>query len=152
MAAVAVPVYASPMTVIVQVAAMFQHGNSVGAAFTLLVLGAGVNLGLLAWMSRNYGLGRTAGLLAVLVVTVLALAYAVDKPLFPEGVDAAGHTHAFDVYCQPFHGGEPNVGKMVVGRIRRDESIGNGLNLWIVADNLRKGAATNAIQIRRSAD
>lgn len=34
-----------------------------------------------------------------------------------------------------------------VGRIRRDESIENGLNLWIVADNLRKGAATNAIQI-----
>jgi len=34
-----------------------------------------------------------------------------------------------------------------VGRIRRDESIDNGLNLWIVADNLRKGAATNAVQI-----
>lgn len=34
-----------------------------------------------------------------------------------------------------------------VGRIRRDESIENGLNLWIVADNLRKGAATNTIQI-----
>lgn len=34
-----------------------------------------------------------------------------------------------------------------VGRIRRDESQSNTLNLWIVADNLRKGAATNAIQI-----
>ncbi|RRO24396.1 aspartate-semialdehyde dehydrogenase [Flavobacteriaceae bacterium 14752] len=34
-----------------------------------------------------------------------------------------------------------------VGRIRRDFSIENGLNLWIVADNLRKGAATNAVQI-----
>ncbi|MEM9918504.1 MAG: aspartate-semialdehyde dehydrogenase [Bacteroidota bacterium] len=34
-----------------------------------------------------------------------------------------------------------------VGRIRRDESIENGLNLWVVSDNLRKGAATNAIQI-----
>jgi len=34
-----------------------------------------------------------------------------------------------------------------VGRLRRDESIENGLNMWIVADNLRKGAATNAIQI-----
>ena len=34
-----------------------------------------------------------------------------------------------------------------VGRIRRDESIKNGLNLWIVSDNLRKGAATNAVQI-----
>ncbi len=34
-----------------------------------------------------------------------------------------------------------------VGRIRRDFSIENGLNLWVVADNIRKGAATNAIQI-----
>jgi aspartate-semialdehyde dehydrogenase len=35
----------------------------------------------------------------------------------------------------------------LVGRIREDESIANGLNLWVVADNLRKGAATNAVQI-----
>ena len=34
-----------------------------------------------------------------------------------------------------------------VGRIRRDDTIENGLNMWIVSDNLRKGAATNAIQI-----
>ena len=34
-----------------------------------------------------------------------------------------------------------------VGRIREDESIANGLNLWIVADNVRKGAALNAVQI-----
>ncbi len=37
--------------------------------------------------------------------------------------------------------------EVFVGRIRRDESIDNGLNMWIVADNLRKGAATNAVQI-----
>jgi len=37
--------------------------------------------------------------------------------------------------------------EVFVGRIRRDETIKNGLNLWIVADNLRKGAATNAVQI-----
>lgn len=37
--------------------------------------------------------------------------------------------------------------EVFVGRIRRDESCANALNLWIVADNLRKGAATNAIQI-----
>lgn len=37
--------------------------------------------------------------------------------------------------------------EVFVGRIRRDESAPNSLNLWIVSDNLRKGAATNAIQI-----
>ena len=37
--------------------------------------------------------------------------------------------------------------EVFVGRIRRDESQENSLNLWIVSDNLRKGAATNAVQI-----
>jgi len=36
---------------------------------------------------------------------------------------------------------------ILVGRIREDDSIANGLNLWVVADNLRKGAALNAVQI-----
>ena len=40
-----------------------------------------------------------------------------------------------------------NKDEVFVGRIRRDFSIKSGLNLWIVADNLRKGAATNTIQI-----
>ncbi len=40
-----------------------------------------------------------------------------------------------------------NKDEVFVGRLRRDETVPNGLNLWIVADNLRKGAATNAVQI-----
>jgi aspartate-semialdehyde dehydrogenase len=34
-----------------------------------------------------------------------------------------------------------------VSRIREDDSVDNGLNIWVVADNLRKGAALNAVQI-----
>ena len=37
--------------------------------------------------------------------------------------------------------------EVFVGRLRRDFSVKYGLNLWVVADNLRKGAATNAVQI-----
>lgn len=40
-----------------------------------------------------------------------------------------------------------NKDEVFVGRIRRDFSIKNGINLWVVADNIRKGAATNAVQI-----
>ena len=40
-----------------------------------------------------------------------------------------------------------NQDEVYVGRIRRDNSVENGVNLWVVADNLRKGAATNTIQI-----
>jgi aspartate-semialdehyde dehydrogenase len=56
----------------------------------------------------------------------------VDDPSqnrYPLAIDAAGQDLTF------------------VGRIRKDESVPNGLNLWIVADNIRKGAATNAVQI-----
>jgi aspartate-semialdehyde dehydrogenase len=37
--------------------------------------------------------------------------------------------------------------EVFVGRIRQDATVPHGLNLWVVADNLRKGAATNAVQI-----
>lgn len=37
--------------------------------------------------------------------------------------------------------------EVFVGRIRRDYSVKNGINMWVVADNIRKGAATNAVQI-----
>lgn len=50
-----------------------------------------------------------------------------------------------NTYPMPLHAKGKN--DVFVGRIRRDESQPNSLNLWIVADNLRKGAATNAVQI-----
>jgi aspartate-semialdehyde dehydrogenase len=52
---------------------------------------------------------------------------------------------ARDIYPTPaiVDGTDP----VYVGRIRRDDSVENGLYLWVVADNVRKGAATNAVQI-----
>lgn len=49
--------------------------------------------------------------------------------LYPMPITAEGHDEVF------------------VGRIRRDDSVENGVNLWVVADNVRKGAAVNAVQI-----
>lgn len=54
---------------------------------------------------------------------------APDKNIYPVPIDAAGKDETY------------------VGRIREDYTIDNGINLWIVADNLRKGAALNAVQI-----
>tara|TARA_B110000503_G_scaffold139069_1_gene226593 strand:+ start:68 stop:1057 length:990 start_codon:yes stop_codon:yes gene_type:complete len=52
---------------------------------------------------------------------------------------------ANNIYPMPINA--HNKDEVFVGRIRRDESQENTLNLWIVADNLRKGAATNTVQI-----
>lgn len=49
--------------------------------------------------------------------------------LYPMAINANGHDEVF------------------VGRVRRDESVDFGINMWVVADNIRKGAASNAIQI-----
>lgn len=49
--------------------------------------------------------------------------------IYPLAINATGHDEVF------------------VGRIRRDESVKSGVNLWVVADNIRKGAASNAVQI-----
>jgi len=51
------------------------------------------------------------------------------KNIYPLATNAAGKDEVF------------------VGRIRRDYSVEYGINLWVVADNVRKGAATNAVQI-----
>ena len=51
----------------------------------------------------------------------------------------------YNKYPMPIN--SANKDEVFVGRIRRDFSIKSGINLWIVADNLRKGAATNTIQI-----
>jgi len=63
--------------------------------------------------------------------------------------DADGVTVLDDIdnfkYPMPLYA--KNKNDVFVGRIRRDDSVDNGLNMWIVADNLRKGAATNAVQI-----
>lgn len=67
---------------------------------------------------------------AILSVAPGVMVY--DDPghaIYPMPLDAAGKDEVY------------------VGRIREDESITNGLNLWVVADNLRKGAALNAVQI-----
>ena len=54
---------------------------------------------------------------------------------------------ANNIYPMPLYA--EGKDEVFVGRIRRDFSVENGLNFWCVADNLRKGAATNAVQIAK---
>ncbi len=50
-----------------------------------------------------------------------------------------------NLYPMPLYA--ENKDEVFVGRIRRDDSVESGINMWVVADNIRKGAATNAVQI-----
>lgn len=62
------------------------------------------------------------------------------------GVTVLDNTTTFS-YPMPLYSKDKN--EVFVGRIRRDDTVENGLNIWVVADNLRKGAATNAVQIAK---
>ncbi len=140
MSMISIPIYATPMTAMVQLASMFQHGNSVGAAFALLALGAGANLGLVAWMVVNYGAFRSSAWFAFLVAVVIGLAYGVDKPLYPHGVDPAGHTHAFDIYCAPFPPSTANPLEKALHKLRDDLAPHESISLLILAGFLVAGA------------
>lgn len=50
-----------------------------------------------------------------------------------------------NIYPMPIYAKDRD--EVFVGRIRSDDTVKSGINLWVVADNVRKGAATNAVQI-----
>ncbi|HVX15616.1 MAG TPA: permease [Pirellulales bacterium] len=133
MLGVGLPAYAPPMTAMMQIGSMFHHGNSIGAAFVLLTIGAGTNLGLLTWVIANYGWKRALAWLALVVAIVLGLAYAIELPLRDvssinlKHVKDNPHTHAFDIYCQPFPPASPvdatQVAKMLRDKMPRHEVV-----------------------------
>jgi len=118
-AALGTAVYSTPLLSMSQIGTMFQHGNSIGAAFSLLIFGAGINFGLIACFWRFYGLKKVATFFALLLVVSLSLAYLISEPLFPKGVEVAGHTHAFDVYTNPYHHSSQNLPAMTLNRVQK---------------------------------
>jgi aspartate-semialdehyde dehydrogenase len=84
----------------------------------------------------------------VLVGHAQAVWIETERPLSAaearEALAASKHVELADL---PMPGEAAGMDTVLVGRIRRDPTVGNGLALWIVNDNLRKGAALNAVQI-----
>jgi uncharacterized membrane protein YraQ (UPF0718 family) len=108
MAAVGTPAFLTPTDAMMQIGSMFDHGNSVGAAYVLLSVGAGLNLGLIAWAWRSWGGRRTAWWLGLFFGTVLLIAAAIERPLSFRDSPPEDHTHAFDVFCMPFPAETPD--------------------------------------------
>jgi uncharacterized membrane protein YraQ (UPF0718 family) len=104
MTALAVPLYCGPLQGMMRLGLMFEHGNSVGAAFALFELGIGINLGLIAWLMTLFGPKRIGIWLGFLALATLAVGYGVEQPLYFAQEDAS-HTHAFDDWSSPFSAG-----------------------------------------------
>ena len=148
MACYVTPVYSTPLLAMSQIGSMFQHGNSVGAAFSLLILGAGVNVGLLCWFGSAFGFRRVLIFLGLLLSMTLALAYAMDKPLYPKGVSPEGHTHAFDIYTHPFHFGETGLWDSVQTRIAEYQEKSGGYGVKFLGILALIGVFFRLIELR----
>jgi aspartate-semialdehyde dehydrogenase len=100
------------------------------------------------------GVSATAVRVPVFIAHSESINIETDDPITPDEVRAIlKEAPGVSVIDDPAKGEYPmaldaaTIDDVLVGRIRVDESIENGINLWVVADNLRKGAALNAVQI-----
>lgn len=156
MTALAVPLYSSPLPGMMKIGLMFEHGNSIGAAFVLFILGIGTSVGTLVWLFVDFGPRRVLRWFAAYVVIILAMGYACEPLLYDTRKAEADHTHAFDDYSAPFPSGSGSaalvraklaekfgpveqpavygfVALLVLGLIVRRADRGEHLERWLTA-------------------
>ncbi|OYP38816.1 permease [Rhodopirellula sp. MGV] len=133
MTGVAVPAYATPMLAMSQLGMMFQHGNSPGAAFALLILGTGLNLATIVWFGSQFGWKPTLIWGTSLLTIVLSLSYVMNQPLIPPGIQPAGHTHAFDIYSNPLSDYHDNAWRTFWETVENNSGLAETLSIVGIA-------------------
>ena len=154
MLGLAIPAYVSPLSGMMRIGSMFEHGNSIGAAFILLVLGIGMSLGTLAWLGHDFGWRRFLPWFACYAVLVLGLAYALEPLLWNPAKVEVDHTHAFDDLSSPFHAGDsPDRMRSIVG-IKLAQQFGPPERLATISllSLLAAGVALRLVDRRRRLD
>ena len=96
MSSVAIPMYITPMDVMMQFGQIARDGYSLGCAFVLIVLGAGANVGLANWLRREYGRRAVSYFVAMLITSTIVLGFITDKSIIHGKATIDDHTHAFD--------------------------------------------------------
>ena len=109
MTLIAVPLFSSPLSGMMKIGLMFDHGNSVGAAFVLFSLGIGTCLGTLLWLALDFRFQRILPWFLSYVAIILGLAYVTQPLLDDPRRERIAHTHAFDDYSNPFSSGMGNL-------------------------------------------
>ncbi len=105
MAAIAVPIFSSPLQGMMKIGMMFGHGNSIGAALVLFLLGVGTCGGTMAWLLTTFDRRRVLPWLLTYLVVVVGLGYGCQWLLTDPDRKPEDHTHAFDEYTCPFPAG-----------------------------------------------
>ena len=138
MGLVAIPAYVTPIDVMMHFGNIVRDGYSLGAAFALIVLGAGANVGVAAWVWRDYGLKPLLLFVALLIGSTMAIGLTADRALIHGRADAEDHTHAFDSFTRLPRVSEQEanptwVVRRVVGEIQRNQTSGAAQVAGLVA-------------------
>lgn len=137
MGLVAIPVYVTPTEVMMHFGHIVQDGYSLGAAFALILLGAGANVGVANWLRRDYGLKPLLLFVSLLIGSTLVIGVTADRTIINGNATVADHTHAFDPFTRlaNVNSSQANlvwVVKNVTKTIRKDEVYGLGLLLIVI--------------------
>ncbi|QDU44726.1 putative permease [Symmachiella dynata] len=100
MGLVAIPVYVTPTEVMMHFGHIVRDGYSLGAAFALIILGAGANVGVANWLRRDYGVKSLLLFVSLLIGATLAIGLTADRTIISGNATVADHTHAFDPFTR----------------------------------------------------
>jgi uncharacterized protein len=109
MTLLAVPLFSSPLPGMMKLGLMFDHGNSIGAAFVFFAIGIGTSLGTIVWLLLDFGWKRVLPWFVLYVAIVCGVGYACEKILYDTRKAEIEHTHAFDDISRPFSSGQPDL-------------------------------------------
>jgi len=100
MGLVAIPVYVTPTDVMMHFGAIVRDGFSLGAAFALILLGAGANVGVANWLRRDYGARPLMLFVSLLIGSTLVIGFTADRTIIHGNAVKEDHTHAFDSFTR----------------------------------------------------
>lgn len=100
MGLVAIPVYVTPTEVMMHFGHIVRDGYSLGAAFALIILGAGANVGVANWLRRDYGAKALALFVSLMIGSTLVIGLTADRTVINGSAQATDHTHAFDPFTR----------------------------------------------------
>ena len=100
MGLVAIPVYVTPTDVMMHFGHIVRDGYSLGAAFALIVLGAGANVGVANWLRRDYGFRPLMLFVGLLIGSTLVIGFTADRTIEHGKATMEDHTHAFDSFTR----------------------------------------------------
>jgi len=100
MGLVAIPVYVTPTDVMMHFGTIVRDGYSLGAAFALIVLGAGANVGVANWLRRDYGLRPLMLFVGLMIGSTMVIGLTADRTIVHGNATKEDHTHAFDSFTR----------------------------------------------------